>query len=185
MEAAEPGANGLIAYPYLNGSLQPHNELRNVRAPSSSARGWTRKRQHFLRAIFEGVAFLLRENIELIEEVNHIEIKEIRSLGGGSKSAVWRADQGGRHASPHRRARGVGMRVPRRRHPRGGRAGVLPETRKTAAEQANRVVDWKQPDASLAACYDALYQKYCALYPRLNSACMNQRQPSIIRRNTG
>lgn len=43
---------------------------------------------HIVRAIFESVAFMLRENIELLENIG-IEIKEICSLGGASHSTLW------------------------------------------------------------------------------------------------
>ncbi len=164
VEAAEPGANGLIAYPYLNGSLQPHNDP-NARAIFFGA-GLDSKKQHFLRAIFESIAFLLRENVELVEQVNHIEIKEIRSLGGGSKSGIWRQIKADVTQRPiaslvESECTSLGAAILA-----AVALGYYPDA-KTAAEQANRIVDWKQPDSSLAALYEALYQKYLSLYPRL------------------
>ncbi|HWQ06607.1 MAG TPA: FGGY-family carbohydrate kinase, partial [Feifaniaceae bacterium] len=95
-----------------------------------------------------------------------IEIKEIRSLGGGSNSGVWRqikADVTHRPIASLAESECTSL----------GAAilaavalGYYPDA-VTAAEQANRVVGWKQPDSSLAALYDKLYQKYCAFYPRL------------------
>lgn len=83
---AAPGCGGLTLIPYLNGVLQPESlpDVRGVFAGVSIDTG----KPEFIRAIFEGVACMLRENIELIESLG-IDVAEIRSFGGGSKSAVW------------------------------------------------------------------------------------------------
>ncbi|HEY9074392.1 MAG TPA: RNA-guided endonuclease IscB, partial [Desulfobaccales bacterium] len=41
-----------------------------------------------VRALLEGVAFMLRQNLEFIERTG-MEIKEIRSTGGGARSRLW------------------------------------------------------------------------------------------------
>jgi xylulokinase len=45
-------------------------------------------RAHFVRALLEGVAFMLRRNLETIERTG-IQILEIRSTGGGARSRLW------------------------------------------------------------------------------------------------
>jgi xylulokinase len=52
--------------------------------------GFTLKHQksHFIRAIMEALGYLVRRNIEALGSIG-IEIGEIRSLGGGARSAVW------------------------------------------------------------------------------------------------
>jgi len=47
------------------------------------------KKNHFTRAVLEAVAFMLRRNLDLIQQ-SGIEIKEIRSTGGGAASQLWR-----------------------------------------------------------------------------------------------
>jgi xylulokinase len=81
-----PGAGGLLLIPYLNGILQPESkpEMRGVFFGISL----DTKKPQFIRAIFEGVGYMLRENLELIERMG-IEVKEIRSFGGGSNSVLW------------------------------------------------------------------------------------------------
>lgn len=159
----DPGANGLIAYPYLNGSLQPNNNPA-ARGVFFGA-GLDTKKAHFLRAIFESIAFLLRENIELVERVNGIDVTEIRSLGGGSKSDVWRQIKADVMQTP------IGALAESECTSLGAAIlaavalGYYPDV--ASAASANHVVDWKQPNASLAALYDAAYAKYAALYPRL------------------
>lgn len=80
------GCDGLVLLPHLMGSYSPE-----INPPARGAFcGFTlhHRRGHFARAILEGVAFLLRKNLEFIES-NGVEIHEIRSTGGGSRSSLW------------------------------------------------------------------------------------------------
>jgi len=43
---------------------------------------------HIVRSIIESVAYMLRRNVELLEELG-IEVKEVRSTGGGARSRLW------------------------------------------------------------------------------------------------
>lgn len=87
-EAAEvsPGADGLIVLPHLSGAGCPN--------PDPNRRGvfhgltLSHHRGHFVRAILESVAFMLRANLELLEELG-TDIREVRSLGGGTQSELW------------------------------------------------------------------------------------------------
>src|SRR5262249_22134279 len=45
-----------------------------------------------VRAIMEGVVYSLRESLEIIEELG-VPIHEIRTIGGGAKSDLWRQIQ--------------------------------------------------------------------------------------------
>ena len=80
------GSNGLLLFPYFSGILTPYND--------SSVKGMfygitlNTKKPSFVRSIFEGVSYMLRENIELIEDM-HLDIGKVLSLGGGAKSDVW------------------------------------------------------------------------------------------------
>ena len=109
---------------------------------------------------------MLRENMELIEEVNRLEVREIRSLGGGAKSAVWqqiKADVSkkpiGALAEPECASLGVAILS--------AVALGYYESAESAARLANAVTDWQQPDETQFALYDRLYAKYSALYERL------------------
>lgn len=82
-----PGADGLVMLPHLMGAFSPE--------PNAAARGTftgftiSHTRGHFVRALLEGVAFMLKQNLEFIERTG-IEIHEIRSMGGGSRSPLWK-----------------------------------------------------------------------------------------------
>jgi xylulokinase len=88
-QLAEPvpaGSDGLIMLPHLMGAFSPE--------PNSLARGsftgftLSHTRAHFVRALLEGVAFLLRRNLDSIERTG-LTIPEIRSTGGGARSHLW------------------------------------------------------------------------------------------------
>jgi xylulokinase len=80
-----PGSSGLVFLPYLSGERTPH--------PDPSARGafigLTVRHQlgHLARSVMEGVAFGLRDSMQLIQSEVHIE--EVRVSGGGATSNVW------------------------------------------------------------------------------------------------
>ena len=81
-----PGSEGLLMLPHLAGSLAPD--------VNSKAKGvffgftLKHKRPHFIRSIMEAVGYIIQRNIEALSMMG-IEVKEIRSLGGGSRSDVW------------------------------------------------------------------------------------------------
>jgi xylulokinase len=83
-----PGSEGLLFLPYLSGERTPY--------PDPLARGafvglTVRHTQpHFTRAVLEGVAFGLRDSMELIREAGLGHINQVRVSGGGARSALWR-----------------------------------------------------------------------------------------------
>jgi sugar (pentulose or hexulose) kinase len=81
-----PGAEGLLMLPHLNGSMPPD---MNAKAKGVFY-GFTLKheKKHFIRSIMEAIGYILQRNIEALEDMG-IKVKEIRSLGGGGRSAVW------------------------------------------------------------------------------------------------
>lgn len=85
-EESVPGSNGLVVLPHFSGKYAPDCNM--------SAKGvfygitLDTKRTDFIRAIYESIAFMLRENLEALV-AQGIFISEIRSTGGGSKSDCW------------------------------------------------------------------------------------------------
>ena len=45
------------------------------------------------RSVMEGVTFSLRDILEIIHETNNLTVTEVRAMGGGAKSALWRQIQ--------------------------------------------------------------------------------------------
>jgi D-xylulose kinase len=81
-----PGSDGLVMLPHLMGAYSPDPNF----AARGSFTGFTlsHTRGHFARAILEGVAFLLKRNIEVLQNAG-VHITEIRSTGGGARSPLW------------------------------------------------------------------------------------------------
>jgi xylulokinase len=83
----EPGANGLLFLPYLIGERSPHwNPLaRGVFVGLTLAHG----RAEMTRAVLEGVALNLKTILDAFLEQG-AEIRAMRLIGGGARSALWR-----------------------------------------------------------------------------------------------
>ncbi len=85
-ERAEAGSGRLIFLPYMAGERSPIWD--------SYARGvffglhLETTREQMIRAILEGSAYGLRHNIDEAKKIG-VHIKELRSVGGGSKSDIW------------------------------------------------------------------------------------------------
>jgi xylulokinase len=81
--AVPPGSSGLTFLPYLCGSTMPkyNPEARGV----FSGLTLEHTRGHFVRAIFEAVACMLKSNLDYLG----LSCTEIRSMGGGASSPLW------------------------------------------------------------------------------------------------
>jgi xylulokinase len=84
----EPGSEGLLFLPYLSGERTPHADpfARGAFVGLTLKHG----RSHLTRAVLEGVAFGLRDNLTLVAEVGLDSIGQVRISGGGARSPVWR-----------------------------------------------------------------------------------------------
>ena len=81
-----PGGNGLFFLPFLTGERSPYwnDSLRGGFYGLTLAHG----RSHMIRAVLEGVAYSLRQLIEISEELG-IPIHEIALSGGGATLPIW------------------------------------------------------------------------------------------------
>jgi xylulokinase len=82
-----PGAEGLVLIPHLQGAMAPESNAnaRGAIVGLSLRHG----RAHVARAILESIAFVVRRNVEVLEDLG-LEIPEIRALGGGARSKLWK-----------------------------------------------------------------------------------------------
>ncbi len=91
-EAAEApvGSEGLIFLPYLTGERTPHADA-NAKATFF---GMTLRhgKPHLVRSVMEGVAYVLRDSLEIIRELD-VPIEQICATGGGARSPLWRQIQ--------------------------------------------------------------------------------------------
>ncbi|HML35927.1 MAG TPA: xylulokinase [Bacillota bacterium] len=81
------GDNPVYFLPYLMGERSPHNDP-NVRGAFLGLSMDT-SREQLMEAIFEGVAFGLKDSMEIAKSLG-INIERSRLTGGGAKSPVWR-----------------------------------------------------------------------------------------------
>jgi xylulokinase len=94
---AAPGAGGVLFLPYLNGERTPH--LRpDLRAAFLGA-GLGAAKAEFARAVLEGVAFSLRECIELCA-AKGLRAQEYIASGGGARSELWLSIQADVYGAP-------------------------------------------------------------------------------------
>ncbi|MGL4291411.1 MAG: FGGY-family carbohydrate kinase, partial [Phreatobacter sp.] len=85
--AVAPGSEGLFFHPYLNGERSPHWDPL-LRADFVGA-GFNHGPGHFVRALYEGVAYSLRDCLEVLRE-RDLGFTTARLTGGGARSALWR-----------------------------------------------------------------------------------------------
>ncbi len=84
------GSDGAIWLPYLMGERTPHLDAHARAAFIGLTASHTKA--HLTRAVLEGVAFSLRDSIEIFKELG-APIERIRLGGGGAKSKLWRQIQ--------------------------------------------------------------------------------------------
>ncbi len=163
-DAWEAGADGLVFLPYLAGERTPHAD--------PDARGafvglsLHHDRGALVRAVLEGVAFGLRDSLELLRGLG-VEGSRARVSGGGSRGDVWlgivasvlgipleatAADEGS--------AYGAALL--------GGVAGGVFGDVHEAAAACVRVERSIEPEAAAIARYDPLYERFRELYPALH-----------------
>lgn len=82
------GSEGLFFQPYLTGERTPHADpLARGAFVGLTVR---HDRRHLVRAVLEGVAYGLRDGLELMREAGISAPGQVRVTGGGSASPLWR-----------------------------------------------------------------------------------------------
>jgi len=157
------GCDGLIFLPYFTGERTPHAD--------PDAKGvffglsLLHTKAHMARAVLEGVAFGMRDSLEIIRGMD-IPVEQIRASGGGARSELWRSIQTDVNGAPM-----VTINVDE--GPAYGAALLAGVGTKVFAsvEQACdatiRVVNEIAPRDEFAALYDRYYALYRKLYPAL------------------
>jgi xylulokinase len=85
-EQSQAGCDGLVFLPHLSGAASPEFDTaaRGVFYGISLQHG----RAHFIRAIMESIAYMLKKNLAVVEQISG-PVVEIRAMGGGSRSKLW------------------------------------------------------------------------------------------------
>ena len=85
--ASHAGSEGLIFHPYLQGERAPYWDplLRGDFIGMTMRHG----RAHFARALYEGIAYSIRDLLEAARALG-LSFGTIKLMGGGARSATWR-----------------------------------------------------------------------------------------------
>jgi len=162
-----PGAGGLVFLPYLNGERAPiwDASARGVFFGLSGAH----RHPHFARAVLEGVAFSLRQVLQLVEAATGALVERVYASGGPARLALWNQIKADVLQRP--------LVIPRETHAACLGAAMLAAIGSgwyaEAAPAAAAMVQFArqvEPTARRAARYDALFALYASLYPQLRGA---------------
>jgi len=158
-----PGAEGLTFLPYLAGERTPHAD--------PDARGafvgleLRHDRGALVRAVLEGVAFGLRDSLELLRGLG-VRADRGRASGGGARGRLWLEIVASVLDIPlelttveEGSAFGAALL--------GGVAGRVFVDVHEAVSRCVRIREVVEPDAGWAAAYEELYPFYRSLYPTL------------------
>ena len=155
------GENHVFFLPYLMGERSPHN--------NPDARGtfigltMESTREDMTQAVLEGVAFGLRDSIEVARSLG-IPLTKTRICGGGAKSPLWRKMI----------TNIMNMEVERITSEEGpGLGGAMLAavgcgeyaSVEEAAKAIVKVLDVEKPDPELVAKYEKKYQQFKTIYP--------------------
>ena len=157
------GGNQVFFLPYLMGERSPHNnpDARGVFFGMSM----DTSRADMTQAVLEGVAFGLRDSLEVARSLG-ISIERTKICGGGAKSPLWKkiiANVMNLKVDVLENEEGPAM---------GGAmlaavgCGAYPDV-ETIAGKLVKVKETVEPDPALVAKYEEKYQKFKTLYPAM------------------
>lgn len=161
-EQVEPGADGLLFFPYLMGERT---------MGSANSRGCyigmnlSTKMGHLVRALLEGIAFEHRRTLDVFKD-NGASIDRVYHAGGGSKGELWnqiKADIYGIPVYTLQMDEGgvIGVAL------LGGTAAGLFNNVEEAADLVMKVKKEYLPNSSNIKRYDALYEVFCQTHDLL------------------
>ena len=163
IDPAKLGENHVFFLPYLMGERSPIND--------TDARGtfvgmsMDSTRADMVQAVLEGVSFAIRDSFEVAKSLG-IDIKRSKLCGGGGKSPLWRRILAN--------ILNISLDIPVAEEGPGYGGAMLAmvgcgeyASVREAAEKLVGVASVIEPEPSLAAKYDAQYNKYKRVYPAL------------------
>ena len=157
------GENNVFYLPYLMGERSPHNDPKARATFIGMTMDTTR--EDMTQAVLEGVAFGLRDSLEVARSLG-IQIERTKICGGGAKSSLWKKIV----------ANVMNLKVDVIESEEGpGYGGAILAavgckefaSVEEATEKLVKIVDTVEPDAELVAKYEERYQKFKQIYPTL------------------
>lgn len=155
------GGNHVFFLPYLMGERSPHNNP-NARAAFIGMTMDT-TRADMTQAVLEGVAFALRDSLEVAKSLG-IHLTRTKICGGGAKSPLWKkivANVLNLKVDVIESEEGPAMGGAMLAAVACGEYGSVEEI----AAKVVKVVDTVEPELELAARYEARYRQFKEIYP--------------------
>jgi xylulokinase len=158
-----PGADGLTMLPHLMGAFSPEYEPR----ATGVFFGFTlhHGRAHFVRAVLEGVVFMLRRNLELLAATG-APATEVRSHGGGARSPLWNQVKADACGLPVVTLEGEDAAVRGDAMLAGVATGLFPDLAAASAAMVSVRARY-EPDPATRRAYDDAYGHYLRLFDAL------------------
>jgi xylulokinase len=159
-----PGAEGLLFQPYLAGERTPYAD--------PDARGafvglsLRHERGAVVRAVLEGVAYGLRDSLELVRELG-VEAEVGRVSGGGARSPLWLEIVASVLGLPLERTAASEEGAAFGAALLGGVASGAFADAHEAVAACVHVTDRIEPNPDWLSAYDEGYDRYRVLYPAL------------------
>ncbi len=157
------GENSVFFLPYLMGERSPHNDAKARGTFIGMTMDTTR--EDMTQAVLEGVAFALRDSLEVAKSLG-IRIERTKICGGGAKSPLWKkmianilnlkvdvieSEEGPGYGGAILAAVGCGVYA----------------TVEEAAKKLVKVIDTVEPEPALVEKYEAKYQIFRNIYPQV------------------
>ena len=159
------GKNEVFFLPYLMGERSPINDT-NATGLFIGLRPNT-SRADMYQAVLEGVAFAIKDNLEIIQQFG-VDVTESSLCGGGAKSKLWREILAN--------VLNIRLNLPVTEQGPGYGSAMLAmvgagtfENVAQCAETFFKVKETVEPDQSLVALYADRYEKYRKIYPAVKT----------------
>lgn len=157
------GKNEVFFLPYLMGERSPINDT-NATGTFIGLRPNT-SRADMYQAVLEGVAFAIKDNLEVIKEFG-IDVKSSCLCGGGAKSALWREILAN--------VLNIELNVPTTEQGPGYGSAMLAmvgagefDNVKAVTDKFFEIKETVKPDNVLSSLYADRYEKYRKIYPAM------------------
>ena len=155
------GKNEVFFLPYLMGERSPINDT-NATGMFIGLRPNTSKSDMY-QAVLEGVAFAIKDNLEVIKKLG-VDVQSSCLCGGGAKSKLWREILAN--------VLDIELNIPTTEQGPGYGSAILSmvgagefESVGEATDKFFEIKDTVNPDRELAALYADRYEKYRRIYP--------------------
>lgn len=159
------GTNNVFFLPYLMGERSPINDT-NARG-TFLGMSMDTTRADMLQAVFEGVAFAIRDSFEVAKSLG-IDIARSNICGGGAKSELWKKIMAN--------VLGIPLDTVKTEQGPGYGGAILAmvgcgefESVVAACESLVEISDTVYPDEKLSSLYNEKYSTFKAIYPSLKA----------------